>query len=529
MHVVLALASLLAVQADGPEAWSALPLPRLCLEEGQGPAPEALWAGRHLRLRPAAPQPVRFGPQPHLPMAALSGLLAEESQRTRSNLRVEPGAPPLLVRGPASGVAAARDVCLELDRHGAALEIELAAWLTPGAARVGTHPARAVFESAVGDRPPLGRARLRSGGSAALGERSAREFVAGYDVQVATGSAVAAPRLGTVLEGRTLHVRASRARGGRAIVLEGLLDLCELEELADFDPDTRDLGLLQLPRVALVQAAFAGAVEPGGVLALQLAGTPLAEPDWTLWIEARGRPDEAGRWRLADLALLESSVLDLPWIEPEDEAPAPAQASVPRTLLQGTSAAGVAQLADQARGGAARVPIVWAGGLLLAPAGEAALWREIDQWVASGEAERLRAATLRVREGALEVVLPLLAGRPARVLVGRERARLTGYDLQVAQDTWMPQPRVESVLDGLLVQGRLEGSRLHAAAWRATGAPARVLGRAEAALARMPLETRSTQRASLWLEPGGAPRPALAQGAERAALEVFLESGPGDG
>jgi hypothetical protein len=526
MLTALALALSLLPQSEGAGTWRALTLPRLCQEAPATPAFAALWSGRHLSLGDDAEEAPRFGDPAHLPLAALVGLLGEDGARARRSLRVEPGGPPLLVRGAPAEIEAAQALCAELDLQGRALEIELAAWLTPGVPRVGTHPARQVFEAAVKGIEPLGRAHLRSGGSAALGVRGGREFLAGYEVQVATGAAVAGPVLGRVREGRTLHLRVARARGGRTLVLEGLLDLCELEALEDFDPDTRDLGLLQLPRAAVVQVAFSGAIESGGVLAVQIAGSPLAEPDWTLWIEARGNPDAPGRWRACDLALLEGPALDLPWPEPGGGLVDGAGERAGRTLLQGVSAAAVAQAADEAHGAGGRSPIVWAGGLVLAPAGEVALWSEVDALVSAAEAEHLRAATLRVRQAGLEVTLPLLEGRPARVLAGRERARLTGYELQVAQDTWMPQPRVESAFDGLLVQGHLEQGRLLGGVWRASSEPERVLEREQASLARLPLGARHLERGTLALELGGGAAAALPGSGDRPVLEAALEPQP---
>lgn len=527
MLSALALCVLSLPQSQEPEGWRALPFPRLCQEAAAEVAFPGLWNGRHIELPGDLQVPARYTAPGYLPLAALVGLLAEEGARTRTGLYIEPGGPPLLARGTAEALDRAQGLCAELDAQGRGFEVEVTAWLLPGASGANTHPARAAFLKATEGREPLGRARLRSGASTALGVRGGRDFLAGYEVQVATGAAVAGPRLGRVHEGRTLHLRVQRARQGETFVLEGLLDLCELESLEDFDPDTRDLGLVQLPHLAVAQVAFAGAVERGGVLALEITGAPLAEPDWTLWIEANGSPVAPGRWRARDLALLEGPVLDLPMPSPGGALERGEGARGGRTLLASVSAATVAQAADQAHTAGGRSPIVWSNGLVLAPTGEAALWGEVDALVSSVEAEHLRAGTLRVRHGGLAVTLPALEGRPVRVLVGRESAHLAGYDLQVAQDTWMPQPVVEPVFDGLCVQGHLEQGRLVGEAWRSHPGAQRLLERAQAALARLPLASRALERSPFALEFGTPVVPPTLPASEgRPALELIATPGP---
>jgi hypothetical protein len=522
-----------AAQGSASEGWRDLPLPSLAYEGERSAPMSALLNGRHLRMNDEEWEGNALGRANHLPLPALTGLLMEDATRARRTLRIEPGGPPILARGTDEALAAAAALCADLDRQGRALEIELAVWLTAGAARVGTHPSRAVFEAAVDGATPLGTAHLRSGSVTALGVRRSVGFVAGYEAQIAAGSGVAGPRIGHVSAGHTLHLRASRARDGRLLVLEGLLDLSELEGIAEFDPGTHDLGRLQQPTVGIAQIAFAGAVANGGVLCVSVSGAALTQPAWTLWIEARCPVAEpaagAGAWRLRDLALLEAPVVELPMPVPGSGFDAPPRERAQRTLLRSLSAAEVAQAADAAhstggRGG--RTPIVWSGGLVLAPADETALWREIDSLIAAAEGEHLRAADVTVRFGDALVQLPVLEGRPARVLLGRERAVLVGYGLQVAQDTWMPEPRVESVFDGVLVQTELVRGRLQGDAWRAASAPSAVLERDAVALARLATHDRRLASGPVALEADSAGRVVLPESGPDAALHVALESRP---
>jgi len=529
---LLALLQIGEAAARSAEGWSSLPMPALAVAPPATAATPRLLKGEHLLL-PAEDLTLESPtPAAALPAAALLELVQEEASRRKLALRLHPLAPPLLARGERAALDSARALLEDLDRQSQQLEIEVSAWLTPGAARVGTHPSPQVLEAAAAAAAPLGRARVRSGATAVLGSRSLQGFVAGYTVEIASGSAVAGPALGRIVSGQSLHVRASRVRAGRGIALEGFLDLSELLGMEEFDPDTADLGLLQQPRVGAVQVAFAGLVAPGGALCVTIEGVPLAQPDWTLWLVARTPPTPEAppaTWRAHDLSFLSQAVSDLPLPRPGfDFEELESGGGELSTLLYPLSPAELAQAADAARassGHGGRTPVVWGGGLVLAPVGEAALWSEIESLVAAAEGERLVESSLQVVQGSMRVQLPVLAGRPARVLAVEERSVVGGYDLQVAQDTWLPHPIVSRVLDGLLVQGRAVHGRFEGTAWRTTSTPTGELSRKQTHLARLPLGQRSLSAAALRVSAADS-LPALPAAQGTAELRLALEPRP---
>lgn len=532
----LFLSAFLALIAQGPgepqrapEAWQSLPLPSLAVAP---PAPVAiprLLSGRHILLPGDTLQSEVGSTSASLPIPALMELLQEDAASRRQVLRLQPQAPPLLARGEREVLAAAEGLIEGLDQQGAALEIAVRAWLTPGATQAGTHATFAAVEKAVASTPPLGTAILRSGAEVVLGSRNAQSFLASYAVELAAGSGAAAPSLGTVQTGRTLHLRASRVRDGAAVVLEGFLDVAELGELTAFEPGTADLGRFQQPRVTALQVAFAGIVEAETALCVSIAGAPLAQPDWTLWILARSVSSaQAGTssWRARDVAFFAEPVLELPLPRPGTVLdPLFAEGREAATLAQPLGPAEVAQAADAARSGTSRsrTPIVWGGGLVLAPIGESALWAEIEGLIAAVESEHLRESEIEIAHGKLRVRLPLLGNRTARVLAAEERALLVGYDLQVAQDTWMPHPQVRCALDGILVQGRAVGSRFEGTAWRSASAELVDLGREDTGLARLQLESRGLESAAVRVESGASVASLSAAG---GMPELALTFGP---
>ncbi len=534
MTIPVGSLSLLIALAQGPnqertpEEWASLPLPSISIAPPAAVAVPRLLSGRHVMLPGDEPQSEASPTSATLPIPALMELLQEDAASRRQVLRLQPQAPPLLARGESSVLAAAKTLIDGLDQQGASLDISIRAWLTPGASQGGTHVTLPALEKAVAGAAPLGTASVRSGAEVVLGSRSAQSFLAGYTVELAAGSGVAAPSLGSVQAGHTLHLRASRVRDGAAVALEGFLDLAELAELKDFEPDSHDLGLIQQPRVLTLQVAFAGIVEAETALCVSIAGSPLSQPDWTLWILARpAAPGQAqSTWRARDVAFFAEPVIELP-------VPRPGSILEPLfgpqrdalTLAQPLGPAEVAQAADAARSGTnrSRSPIVWGGGLVLAPVSESVLWSEVEALITAAEAEQLRESEVEVSQGQLRVRLPLLGNRPARVLAAQERALVSGYDLQVAPDTWMPHPQVRCALDGVLVQGRAVGNRFEGAAWRSSSGEVVELDRKQTALARLQLETRGLETAALRVERGAS---VAALPAAEGSAELALAFGP---
>src|SRR5439155_16444068 len=103
---------------------------------------------------------------------------------------------------------------------------------------------------------------------------------------------------------------------------EGLLDLAEVARIESFDPETPELGIVQEPVVETAQAVFAGVVESGASLEVDLSGTGLSQPDWTLSVRATARPDpepaqgEKSALAVLDLAFLSTEPASLPAVKP---------------------------------------------------------------------------------------------------------------------------------------------------------------------------------------------------------------------
>jgi hypothetical protein len=260
-----------------------------------------------------------------------------------------------------------------------------------------------------------------------------------------------------------------------------------------------------------------------------LRGTPLEAADRTLWIEARTTadpvPDEpgvGGAWRAVDLALLGTRVVDLPMPAPGSGLEHLADLDGDLTVLaEAFPASAVAQAGEMARSSRGRPLPVWTEGYLLVPAGDGELWDGVRAVVDAVEQERTRTGRALVRHGALEVTLPVTAGFPARVLVGRERTRLVDFDTFVAQESWMPAPRVEPCFDGLALQMRLGGDALVGSAWISASAEERLLDRSETRVGDLQLLSRSFRGGRVTV-PFGERRTVLADGGlEGLQLELI--------
>lgn len=484
-----------APQGDGP--WHSLELPSLC----QAPDPignlAPLLGGRHLFVHGSDAPPRSTEAVGVLPLPSLLSILDEEARRLGSSLEIQPGGPPILARGSGAEVEGVQALLRTLDQAGAARTIELTAWVLEKA------PAGAVLDAATTDlvtqgTDPWARATTLSGERRALGRRRRTSFLSGYEVQVTSSSGVADPRVGRVLHGTTLHVRACRTQSRPGVHLEAFFDAARLLEVLEFEPETPDLDLIQQPRVRSTQVAFSGFVEPGGSLVVRIEG-PGDGDDLNLLLRA-ATPDRmpSEGWRVADLALIESrrEVIELPtaglWAE--DLAPA----GSPPMISEALSASSLTQRAQVAAARAddgsrdqRALRLQWAPGLLFGPREATVAWAEVDAMVAAAEGPRLRTRAVEVQAQGARIRFPLSGGFGGRASICEERTWLVDYDVQVAPEVWMPGPDVEHTLDGWMVRGHLEGNGLRTQGWCAHTDGAATVERAQLRLGRLQLPSRS--------------------------------------
>jgi hypothetical protein len=224
----------------------------------------------------------------------------------------------------------------------------------------------------------------------------------------------------------------------------------------------------------------------------------------SLLVQATTQPDAASPsvWRGFDVALLESRVDEWPEVRPEFDPSPPTE---PRMLREPITSSQLAQLADESarvQKSAQRTAGLWAPGLLVLPASDVQAAAEVRGWIEAAERELTREGELVVECGNVRVRAPVVDGLCARVLVARERARLVDYDSQVAQDIWLPTPRVERALDGFWLQGQPESGVLELRVWQAATPAARRLERESNGIGTLELVERTTRSARSRLEAG---------------------------
>jgi hypothetical protein len=529
VHRTLRLSPILlaaSLPCAAQEGWIALRVPSLCEQASRGPRLERLETGSHLILPDDDGERLERGEPPSLSIASLLGLLQDDISRRRLGVKLLPNAPPILVRGDAAALAGLRAALEEIDALGRALEVDVRAIWLEGQADLPVQPEAGRVEPLLARGTAVGQARLRSGARAELGLRESQSYVAGYAVEVATDAGVADPTVGSILTGRTLHLRPCRVRGGRAVHLEGFFDVARLAQMDEFDAQTPDLGKVQSPTVEVLQVAFSGVVESGGWLAV--AVEEVAGVTGTLLVQAttRAEPAAPAAWRGLDLTLLETRVDELPMPAP-GAALEPTAEDEPRVLREPVTSATLAQLADEAGRGAKsglRPLAAWVPGYLLAAAGDDHGWSEVETLVAGAEQERTATYELALEIAGGRVRLPSTEGLPLRVLAGRERTLLVDYDVHVAQESWMPSPQVEHVLDGSLLQGQCSSGALACRAWRAASAEPRRVERAEIGIGALELLRRTLRSVDAKVQ-SGATKEILSADGPAPGIVVALQGG----
>lgn len=511
------------------ESWRAFEVPSLCLES-PAPAPIVrLDRGYHVQFETDSVESLERRSPVSLPLSDLLSLLAGEAARAKAPLRFLPGSAPLLARGGPEALATAEATLADLAAFGKALEIEVHAWWLPGVSAQPVRPDDATARQLVAAAKPLGSARVRSGASVDLGQRRERSFVASFWVEVASDSNAPDPWIGRVLSGRTLHLDLARVRGGRAVHVDALLDLAEEQAQVEFDPDTLDLGIVQQPVVEALQLGFSGSVDSGGWLALSVEGRAPFDGVLLLQLATTADPATPARWRAFDLALANATPQQRPAPLPWDDDSNSGDELTPREKLD---AAAFAQVADEAaRSGESRLSSLkgrdsrsgpqWSEGLLLVPAGDSEALAELGTVISALERTRTTGREFDVQHGNVRVRGPLAEGGALRVLSVTETTALVDQDVEVAEKSWTPSPRIERMLAGFSVEGQLESGGLAVRGWSSQRAPNTRVERHAAGLAALELFDRGLRSGSARVETGST-RDLLEATASHPALRVAL-------
>ena len=468
MHMIL-LPSLLLL-APVPQDWSAYPLPSLSVPPAHAEGPELLRTGSHIALLPD-----HITGEPHLEAPLAPSLLTQivSGYFSRSGLSLIPGSNPLLVLAPAQEHRELKAIFASLEDASQTLQIRLQVALLPGLPESLPAGIKQTGDSASNTPGTTYTGALRSGDSITFGSRTERSFIGGYEIDVATDSGVADPHRSSAASGETIHLTCARVLGGRAVHVEGVLDLAALGEITSFDPDTPELGEIEQPRVAICQVAFSGVATPDEPLRIVISGSEHFG-DRTLFVSASTQEDQpapAVGWAVRDLAFLASKGLKLSAPEPGLRPFSAAKAALPAGLTPTSPGSLVGLLTERSSLGADTARIHSAERLLLIPVTAPGALARAEALVSAMETPLLAQATCVLRHGETRVELCTTHGRLVRVLIGEEKPWLVDYQTEIAPNTWMPSPVTEVAFDGICLEGRANAGTL-SARWWVSGTPA---------------------------------------------------------
>jgi hypothetical protein len=518
------------------DAWSALPLPRICEERHFAGQPERIDSAGHVDLGETfkgalTPAEILFAPQD------LGNLLQMAAGVGQRSVRVSPYSPPFYIQANAEDSEWAGEA---LDGISAACDrqfLQVTAHLVPGGKASDSPPAAPQMLVGGTDGTQVWQTELLSGEEVFLGSRHQESFVSSFDVEVSAQAGVAAPTIGQVTTGKTLHLQVSRVDGGRRYHMRGHLDLSELAGFTSFDPGTPDLGQFMQPKVHALSLSFSAVGELGERQRVVIEGAPLAEKNWALWIEVNGVAEPRGplaagqeigkAWRAYDVSLIESRARGLASLSPGsllEDTHALDAINPTAATISASGVLGMLQSSGRSRrssGGApGNAPHQVTKGLILVAAapGDGGLATQVSSFLQSAEASRLKSAQVTLSHGALKLSFPTAAGEAARVWAGSEQVLVTGYRSEIAPSTWMPLPIVEHVRDGLAWQGALETRRFSSQAWIAETESIQIVNQKRAQLGAVQLPKRhirsarkaqETSDSVAILMPGQAENPAL--------------------
>jgi hypothetical protein len=427
-----------------------------------------LTAGTHIALSPE-PEVTRRAADAFIAPSLLTQLITRDFGR--SELTLIPGSNPLLIRANPETTARLKEVLLNLDSAGDALNIQVQAVLSADL--------RSAEEGKTAQGASSWTAGCRSGDALSLGTQTELHFIGGFAPEVATDAATADPLSSSALYGETLYLTCSRVRNGSAVHIEGLLDLAYHTQTETFDPDTPDLGMVQQPQIRFLQVAFSGVASPGRPVVVELKGAPTPIGDRKLTITATTSPDPeaaSSGWSLRDLAFIGSAGHTLEAAQPglgRDGQVDHAHATQLTPMSPG-SLAGL--LIDRSSLGSEPSRVQATSRLLLIPASNKEALLRTDELVAALESELLREHTLTLSYEGLSVTAPTTHGRALRIMHGAERPYLVGYSSEIAPNSWIPTPISEVAFDGVCLTARSKGGDLNARWWSAKTQESRTIG-----------------------------------------------------
>ena len=421
--------------------------------------PREILDGHHLRWERDDPEPSILTLGPAVPSRTLISVIEQRIDRDGgrdAGISVENLGSVLLVRGgPSTGAedldraaATANDAVAEFEGLVDALSFRARVSLVGSGE--GVEPVELIQEQRT----------LMAGARTAFGKRTTRSFVADFDVEVATGQAIADPYLAVAETGETLHLWSSTTvddRGVRQLYVQGLLDIAIETVNQGFDPNVYELGVLEQPTITTFQVMFAGTVPEGAPLVVTLEGLGQGLSQRRLEVWAEPMPAEQGTTdtqRIVDLSrgmwrgsLNLSHALTDAGISanvPESRMPASAaqlmglmfnRERLPRPDL-GSSA--LFLVGDGVEGASTSFPTVHA------------LFRSIDP---TGPTQTVQVTSA---DGGLKVSLPASLGALIRVARTEETVFVLDYNPQIANEATLADPDSEIFLSGEVMEGVME-------------------------------------------------------------------------
>lgn len=334
--------------------------------------------------------------------------------------------------------------------------------------------------------------RIPDGGTQRIRSGRSHSFVADYDVEVASDAEIADPVVATLRAGLDVNVLMRILPTGQYYLRVGGR-LARVLSWRDHDPMSTWVGKLQMPRIATTAVAGTGLVEPGGSIALGLAGE---HGGHLILVQVSGQPDTGAvgneRLRVVPAGL----VGEENWILPPMSVPGPVgtgklnrdlDTSVgdkdADAILEGDHLSELIRRTVQ--------PPIWDEGegvslnyqrpyfLLVGPQGllneSQRLLAEVHRQVVQTRGLEFRAGfvssadgvAIAAGKGDLKSVASTLktkgcvatrVGDQFRLINGIETAYLKDHDPEIAEEATISDPQVDTFFTGLAINGHLTGT-----------------------------------------------------------------------